>query len=71
MVSQIAPGEALVFPKPGNYGGMVLRRSATAGHHIWKGDRQCPTRLFFSDALTKEVQERNWKGLDFTHLREE
>jgi len=71
MVSQISPGKTLVFPNPGNYGGTVLRRSATAGHHVWKGDRQCPTNLFFSDALTKEVQKRNWKGLDFTHLREE
>ena len=65
-----SPVATLVFPKPGRWDLVVLRRSVIAGHHIWKGGNQLGLYTFFSNDLTEIYRERKWRGLQLTPVAE-
>lgn len=70
-VTTYKDGSTLVQAWAHNKPKTVLRRAVIEGHHVWTGQYQLGSDMFFSDTLTQAVLDRKWKGLSFTPLKEE
>jgi hypothetical protein len=59
----------LVYPVHNDYD-IKLNKSIVDGHHVWRGHRQCPLNLFFSDLLIDKLLEKKLRKLEFFKLVE-